>query len=99
MRSMNQNHLVVFGREVDMLFQDFYLIAAVLIESYFTDTQYGGLVQKFWNQFQDIVRQVDVFRFLGIDAKPAVVRQSKFGCPLWFMLCQLAEVIVKSLGG
>ena len=43
--------------------------------------------------------ELEVLGFLGVDAEPAEMRQAVFRCPLWFVLRNLAEVVVKTLRG
>ena len=99
MRGVNQNHLIMPCREVHVHFQHLHFVARILVQPDFTDAEHVGLVEEFWDQGDDIRGQRDVLGLLGVDAQPCEMRQAKFRGPLRLVLGQLAEVIVKTIGG
>ena len=98
MWSVNKNQLVAFRSNLDVLFQNDEFIPTIFVETDFSDTENVGLVDEFGDQCQHVVCKLDVFRFLRIYAKPGKMWQTELGGTLGFVLGELTEVIVKSIG-
>ena len=84
------------GGEIDMFLKNSDFVAAILVESDFTDSKNCWAIDEFGNDRQDFIRQFYIFRFLWVNAQPGVMLQAKFGGTLRFKISQLAEVIVKA---
>ena len=98
-RSVDKDKLVVFGGEVDVLFEDFKFVAAVFVQADFADAKDGRFVEELGDDVDDFLREFCVFGFFGVDAKPGEVRQAELGRAFGFVFGQLAEVIVKAING
>src|SRR5262249_25460192 len=59
------------------------------------DAEYVRLVKVLGNDGDHLARQLDVFRFLGVDAQPAVMADAKLGGPFGLDLGEGPEVIAK----
>ena len=94
---VDEDQLVVFHREIDVVFEDLELVARVAVEPDFTDAEHVGLGQKFRDHRQHIGREREVFGFLRVDAEPGKMRQEKLRRARRLVVGQLAEVIAKSI--
>src|SRR5262245_20356770 len=81
--------------KVDMHFQHRHFVARILIEADLADSQYVGAVQEFWNQSDNVASQSNIFGFFWINAKPTIMRQAELGGSPWFVICELAKIIIK----
>ena len=97
--SVDEDHLVVLHGELDVAFEDGDFVAAIFVEADFADAEDVGAVEKGGKQREDFVGEGEVFGFLGIEAKPRIMRQAEFGGALRFVVGELAKVVVEALGG
>ena len=74
-------------------------LARVLVEADLADAEHVGLLQILGNQGDDFARQLDVLRFLGVDAQPGIMADAEQGGPFRLDLGEMAEVIAEPLGG
>jgi len=98
-RGVNEDELVVFGGEVDVFLENFDFVATVFVKADFADAENVGAVEKFGNDGEYVVGELEIFRFLGVDAEPGKVGQAEFGGAFGFVLRELTKVIVKTVGG
>ena len=94
---MDEDELIVFYRELDVLLEDLELVARVAIEADLADAENVGLSQKFRDHREDIRREGEVFGFLGVDAQPGEMREEKFRGAGRLVLGDLAEIIAKTV--
>jgi histidinol dehydrogenase len=90
---VDQNHLSVFGSYLDLFLEDRDFIRRILIQSDFTNTKNARMMQQGRNQLDHLPRQLHVFRFLGIDANPAVMIDPILGGSERFHLREKPKVI------
>src|SRR5262249_33509686 len=55
-----------------------------------------GLVEELRDHLDDIARQRDILRFLGVDAEPGVVANAELRGPLGFNLSEMSEVVAEA---
>ena len=90
---MNQDLLVVFDRQVNVLQEDGRFVLGVLVQSDLTDPEHIGSGQELGDHGDDFARERHILRLFGIDAQPCVVLDSVLGGPLGFELRQLTKVV------
>src|SRR5581483_7498043 len=96
---MDEDQLGMSRRQIHVLLEHCHFVAAVLVQPDFADAEHSWTFQKLRDKGQYVVGQFEVFRFLGVDAKPAEMRQPELRRALGLMLGQLTEVVVKSVSG
>ena len=97
MRSMNEDHLIVAGRQINMFLQNLHFVPAVLVEPNLTDPEYGWSIQKFRDDCDHFFRELYILRFFRVDAEPREMRKAEFCGALRFMFRELAKIIIKSM--
>jgi hypothetical protein len=98
MRGVDEHELVVVLRNLHVLLEDPELVAAVFVEADLADAEDAGFVDELGDEGDDVVRQLQILRFLRIDAQPAVVLDAELGGALRLILGDLAEVVVEAVG-
>lgn len=98
MRGVDEDELVVARGQIDMFFENGDFVARIFVEADFADAEDVGTFEQRGNEMEDVLGERDVFGFFGVDAKPGVVLEAKFGGALGFVFGELAEVIVESVG-
>ena len=93
---MNEDGKVAIKCELDVLFEDGELAFGVLIQADLTDAEDVWFIEELWDDCHYFACESGVFRFLGVDAEPAEVRDAIFGGALRFVIGELAVVVVKS---
>src|SRR3954451_19283798 len=78
-----------------MLLENGRLIECVLVEANLTDAEHVRPIKVVGNDGNDLARQTDVLRLLGVDAEPAIVPNAELRGPLRLDLDKVPEVIAK----
>src|ERR1700677_1420825 len=80
-----------------MPFKNLQFVPAVLVQPDFPNPQNIRPLQKFRDNFHDLLRQPNILSLLRIDAQPGIMSQPEFRRPFRLMFRQLPEVIIKPI--
>jgi len=94
---VHEDQLVVLHRQLDVLLQHLELIEGVAIQPDFADPEHVLLVEKIRDHLENIVRERQILRLLGVQAKPTEMREEEFGRAGRFIHRQLTEIIAKAI--
>ena len=71
MRSMDQNLLTVGRGQVEVLQENRCFVFCVFVEPNLADAEHAGQIEKLRDHLDHLTRQLNILRFLGIDAQPS----------------------------
>ena len=96
MGRMDQDQLIVATGDLDLLLENHELVARILVQPDLSDAEHIRAVEKLGDQRHHLPSKAGVLRLFGVDAEPAIVRDSIAGSPLRLGIGQLAEVVEES---
>ena len=94
---VNQNHLVVGLRKIEVFLEDLQFVARVLVESDLPDAQHGLAFEEIGNDREHFSSETKILRFLGVDAEPGMVGDAVLRGSCRFGFGQSPEVVVETL--
>ncbi len=94
---MDQDHLVVSLRELDMFLEDLQLVALILVQTDLADPKHALALEEIRNDREHFSGETQVLGFLRIDAEPGVVGDAVLRGSLGFGIREHREVVVETL--
>lgn len=89
--------MVVAGGQVDVLLENGEFVPGIFVETNFADAKNVWALEKFGDELKDFTGEAHVLGLFWIDAQPAVMRELMACSALWFVIRELAEIIVKTV--
>jgi len=85
--------------QIHVHFQHAQFVSGIFVQPDFADAQHIGPVEELRDDGEHVVREFQILGFLGIDAKPGKMRQTKLRGALRLVFRELAKIIVKAISG
>ena len=96
-RRVHEDELAGARGEVHVHLEHAQLVARILVQPDLADPEHAGPVEELRDDPDDILGELHILGFLGVDAEPAEVRQAVLGGTGRLVFGELAEVVAEAV--